>query len=78
MFFVLVFSIIISFSILEVIMQNIFDVIPLSSGLYSIDLIDLTFWLIPIFSLIVLVFGFVFMVFPFRPKGQDYYMEDDR
>jgi len=61
----------------EVIMQGVLGAIPVSSGVYPKELIDLTFWLIPVFSMVVLVFAFIFMVFSFKPKGRDSYMDED-
>ena len=63
--------------ILEWITQTVFNNIPVHYSLYSKEFFDLAFWLIPTVSLVVLVFAFIFMVFPYKPKGKDYYQDED-
>lgn len=62
---------------LELVMQIIFSNIPVYYSIYTKEFIDFAFWLIPAVCLVVLVFAFIFKVFPFRPRGRDYYMEED-
>jgi energy-coupling factor transporter transmembrane protein EcfT len=77
-FVVFVISIILTLIIGEVIIQSILGVIPFYEGLYSKDLFNLLFWLIPVYSMVILVISFISMVFPFKPAGKDYYTDEDR